>query len=367
MQLSVASILGDAGGAEAVVPVLKLLEQRKTLAGTWAAAPAQQVLSREGVQHRSLAEMTPDAMLELARPTLLLTGTSWADHPPELDYIQAALRAEVPVLSVVDFWSNYAARFLGSDGRLVLPDRIAVPDDVAAVEAVAEGLPAERVVATGNPYYEVLLKRGQGFDRDARLTFREQVGVSRKATLVLFASQPIRALYGDRMGYDEDQVVSLVRDGVGNVADWLGHGITLAIRSHPRQEGGARIPEGTSKVVVRRADEGDPLSWILAADLVVGMSSALLLQASLLGLRVVSVQPGLQGVDRLPSNRMGLSEGVFDAAGIGPALYRVLARPAHLGSAREMQRLRGHATGATLRLLDLAVEMGARDFSEVNA
>lgn len=365
MQLSVASVLGDAGGAEAVVPVLKLLEQRKTLAGVWAAGPAQQVLRREGIPHRPLAERTPDVLLELTNPTVLLTGTSWAEQPPELDYIEAATRQGVPVLSVVDFWSNYAARFLGRDGRFVLPDRIAVPDDVAAAEAVAEGLPAERVVATGNPHYEVLLRQGQGFDRDARLAFRERVGVSRKATLVLFASQPIRALYGSRIGYDEDQVVSLVRDGVENVADWLGHGITLAVRSHPRQDGGAWLPEGTAKVSVRRADEGDPLSWILAADLVVGMSSALLLQAALLGLRVVSVQPGLIGVDRLPSNRMGMSEGVIDAAGVGQALYRVLARPAHLGSAREVQRLRLHATGATMRLLDLVVEMGARDFSEV--
>jgi len=367
MRLSVGSILGDAGGAEAVVPVLKLLEQRKTLAGTWAAGPAQQVLSREGVPYRPLSEMTPGAMIDLAHPTVLLTGTSWAEQPPELEYIEAASRAGVPVLSVVDFWSNYAARFLGSDGRLILPDRIAVPDDVAVAEAVAEGLPAERLMATGNPHYEVLLRHGQGFDRDARMAFREQVGVPRKATLVLFASQPIRALYGSRLGYDEDQVVSLVRDGVDSVADWLGHGITLAVRSHPRQEGGARLPEGTPKVSVRRADQGEPLSWILAADLVVGMSSALLLQAGLLGLRVVSVQPGLVGIDNVPSNRMGLSESVVDVAGVGPALYRVLARPAHLGSAREVQRLRLHSSGAAMRLLNLVVDMGARDLSEVHA
>ncbi len=95
------------------------------------------------------------------------------------------------------------------------------------------------------------------------------------------------------------------------------------------------------------------------------MTSALLLQTAVLGGRVVSVQPGLVGIDRLPSNRLGLSDGVFDEADVAPALYRALARPAHLGSARAVRRARGAADGATFRLMDLIVAIGTGSVSEV--
>ncbi|MDX2058422.1 MAG: hypothetical protein SFV24_11520 [Gemmatimonadales bacterium] len=362
MRLLVDSVLGDVGGAEAVLPVLEALQRRGSLGQVWAGPLAAAALERAGLPFQPLAE-EPLARLSEGRATLLLTGTSWGDEPPELGYLEAARTLGIPSISVIDFWSNYVARFLNRRGDMILPDRIAVPDQVALLEAVAEGLPEDRLVVTGNPHYERLLQRYQGFDRDARLAFRERVGLSRTATVVLFGSQPLAAMYGDRLGYTEHTALAAVRNGLETVAEWIGHPTVLAIRRHPR-EAAAPLPASTSSVRVVDASEGDALSWALAADLVVGMTSALLLQTAVLGGRVVSVQPGLVGVDRLPSNRLGLSDGVFDGADVASALYRALARPAHLGSARAVRRARGAAEGAAFRLMDLIVAIGTGVVSE---
>jgi hypothetical protein len=356
MRFSVASVVGDAGGAEAVAPVLALLARRGALGPIWASSIGAAPVARFGLAAKPIAG-SPIALLAEARPTVLLTGTSWGDDQVELPFLEAAASLGIPSVAIIDFWSNYAARFLAADGRLVLPDRVAVPDRIAALEAAAEGIPEDRLVVTGNPHYERLVQEYQGFDRDARLAFRERVGIPRAATVVLFASQPISSLYGTRLGYTEQGALGAVRAGLETVAGWLGHPTILAVRRHPR-ENAIPLPAATPAVRIADAGTEDALSWALAADLVVGMTSALLLQTAVLGGRVVSVQPGLIGVDRLPSNRLGLSDPVHDAADVAPALYRALARPAHLGSARAVRRARGAAEGAALRLMELLVSIG---------
>ena len=364
MRLSVASVAGDAGGAEAIAPALELLARRGALAEVWAGPPAAAVFSRAGIAHRALGGSDDGLdLLAAATPTVLLTGTSWGEEPIELRFLDAARRLGIPTVSVIDFWSNYVTRFLSKSGRLVLPDRIVVPDEVALLEAEAEGLPRGRLLITGNPHYEQLIKRYQGFDMDARLAFRDRVGLEREATVVLFASQPIRALYGEQLGYTEDAVLPLVADGLVRVSQWLGHPLVLAIRPHPREGAGPTV-EATPEVSVVAAHDEDPLAWALAADLVVGMNSALLLQAAMLGARVVSVQPGLVGVDRLPSNRLGLSECVFVAGDVSAALYRALAVPERRRATRALIRLRHAAAGSAVRLLDVIVSLGTRVISE---
>lgn len=367
MRRSIVSVAGDAGGAEALVPVLQQALRQGTLGEVWAGPAAMVVFERAGVPAAPAAEAgEPAERLAQAGPAVLATGTSWGAAAIETAWLDAASAAGVPSLSMVDFWSNYRTRFLAGDDRLVLPDVVAVPDANAAMEAAAEGIPEHRIAVTGNPYYEMLLERYRGFDREVRLRFRESVALPRTGTVVLFASQPIRALYGDRLGYTEDQVLEVVADALGQVAEWIGHPVVLAVRAHPRQ-GGLPLPRTSRAVLVRSAAGDDPLGWSLAADLVVGMNSAMLLQAALLGSRVVSVQPGLAGADVLPSNRFGLSDGVYRAEDVAPALYRALARPAHLGSARAARRLRASGAGATARVMDQLGKLGLTTVAEASA
>lgn len=363
MRLSVVSVVADAGGAEALVPALRLLARRGSLARVFAGGPATGLLDRAGIDYAMVPSDPGQALGEL-EPTVVVTGTSWGGWAPELAFIAAAEGLQIPSLSVIDFWANYLARFIAPDGEVVMPDRIAVPDDSARLEAMAEGIANQRLVVTGNPHYEALLADYRGFDQAQRVSFRERVGAPRKALMVLFASQPIAALYGDRLGYTEDQVLLVVRSALEQVAEWLGHPIVLAVRPHPRQ-GDLTLPPSSSRVQVRLAAGEEALAWALSSDLVTGMTSAVLMQAALLGARVVSVQPGLDGPDQLPGNRLGITQGAFTVEDVAPTLYRALANSAHVGSSRALQRMRASAEGATIRLLEAIVEIGTSSMSEV--
>ena len=360
-QPMIASVIGDAGGAEALVPVLVSLARRGRLGSVLAGPAAWSALERGGVGFERLeASDDPGELLDRFAPAGLLTSTSWGERPVELAFFGPARARGIPTIAVIDFWANYRSRFEGSDRELALPDWIAVPDDRARAEAIGEGLPAERLVALGNPNYESLLVRFRTFDGQARAAFRERVGIRRQATMALFVSQPLRALYGDQLGYDERSALVTVQRALEEVAEWLGHPIDLAVRAHPREESIA-VPTTGSSVRVHSAAGEEALSWAMASDLVIGMTSAVLLQAAMLGARVVSVQPNLRGPDRLPSNRLGLSVGVYHADRVPAALYRALARPAHTQSASALHQLRLGATGATSRFAEFIDQLMRED------
>jgi hypothetical protein len=322
------------------------------------------VLRRLGVGFDPIdrERLDPDAWLRREAPAALLTTTSWGQARIEPEFIAAARRNGVPSLAVVDFWSNYRARF-ERDGGAAWPDRIALPDEQARAEAIRDGLPPAALVATGNPHHEALLARATRSDPTPE-AFRAGAGVQPGAALVLFASQPIAALYDDRLGYTERSVLAAVVAALDDVAEWLGRPIVLGVRPHPR-ETAAPLVGGTSRVAVIDASLDDPLDWCLAADLVVGMTSALLFDAALLGRPVVSAQPDLIGADVLPSNRLGLSVGVYRTADLSPALARSLALPPNLPVSKALSDLRASAVGATGRLLREVESLGSPMFSGV--
>jgi hypothetical protein len=70
--------------------------------------------------------------------------------------------------------------------------------------------------------------------------------------------------------------------------------------------------------------QGDRLEVALAADLVAGMNSVLLVEASLLGCVVLSLQPGLRLPDALPVSDLCARQTVYKEEDIEPALERLL-------------------------------------------
>ena len=63
---------------------------------------------------------------------------------------------------------------------------------------------------------------------------------------------------------------------------------------------------------------------MLTANLVVGMNSAFLLEAAVLGCRTLSLQPGLRSHESLPTNLCGATPVVSEAAQLQPELRRAL-------------------------------------------
>jgi hypothetical protein len=255
-------------------------------------------------------------------PALVLTATSMNGVDLEKRFIAAARHLSIPSLAILDFWSNYRPRFENNEGELdFLPDRIAVMDEHARNEMIKGGFPPSTIAVTGQPAFDDLRDWAARKGTSARKRLRTELGISDEEKLVLFASQPIAELYGESpqsdgfLGFTQHSVLqtlfsalqTMSREDSGKFVVWL--------RPHPREELSAysdHVSDWNSpEMRVFVSSEGTPLESAVAADVVTGMNSVLLVEAALMHLPVISLQPDLRGFDTLPLSRLCLGQTLY--------------------------------------------------------
>lgn len=329
--LHIAAIGGDPGGAEAVAPVLAALQAPGVTLHAFAYRQAVEIWRARvaGVQAVSEAATVEDCegMLRECGAEVLLLSTSSNGIDLEKKFTQAARTLAVPSVAVLDLWTNYRSRFADADGELAfLPDRIAIMDERAREEMRGVGIPAERLVLTGQPAFDELAAWKRQADPTSRAAIRNAFGVIADELFVVFGSQPLSATYGDdtgrpgHPGFTEDSVAALMVGALDAIALETGRRIVLLVRPHPREMADAhsRLISDAIRISVSTAHHRREL--MLAADLVVGMNSAFLLEATVLGCRTLSLQPGLRLHESLPTNLCGATPVVSDPAQLQPAL-----------------------------------------------
>jgi hypothetical protein len=264
----------EPGAASALAPVA-----RACAATVVAFDSARMVFEREGL---TVAGPTSDAPASVAhaylaeiRPDVLLTGTSRQPLAALDDAWWRAARAlGIPSVALLDHWIGYAERFTLSRPFDAMPDIIAVMDDYARDRLVAVGADAARIVVSGQP----------ALDRFVTTPFPPRAPSGER--VVLFASEPLEEDVGGARGYVESDALAILLDALGDIP------ARPVIRPHPRES-----PDRLQRVLERheRAARieagGSAMDAIANADVVVGMTSVLLLEAALAGRHVLSIQP----------------------------------------------------------------------------
>lgn len=324
------AVAGDPGGAAALAPVVSAL----TNSSQYEVAPCAYAQASSLWQSLGLAPGPVDALPErLATADFLLTATSVNGKNVEQQAIALARDQGITSLTLLDFWSNYRLRFTDAKGQWVLPDRIAIMDELARTEMVAEGFPPERLVVTGQPAFDRLASARSAFTLQRRQALRSEMGVGETGYLILFISQPFADIYGSptaartMLGFDEYAVLEHCVQALSQLARQHRSSLTLAIRPHPRESADKfqTIREGGFRAAIWNTP--DQLEAALSADLIVGMNSVLLHEATLMGCPVVSVQPGLKIADPLPCNRNGTGVAVYDVTKLRTTLEKTLFGP----------------------------------------
>ena len=280
----------DAGGANAIAPVIASLAGKGAELHGALSGPAQDIFAASGI---------PFTAGFSASPEIFVAGTSAGDTPDKR--IMRELTG-TPSLYVLDFWLNYWQRFstTGKKDFAYLPTRICVMDEIAKGEMIAEGFPPERLIVTGNPHFDHFADAIERADEEAGR--------------ILFISQPLRDIA--RMqgysgaAYDEYASLSDVVQALESVPEQF----YVSIRLHPKESDEKYAAYIGSRV--RWAPESTIEGAISRSGLVVGMSSPVLMQAAAAGKRVVSYEPGLAGADSLVSNRCGVTRRLDTPAGL---------------------------------------------------
>ncbi len=252
-----------------------------------------------------LGEIQPDIVV-----TALTGSHTWLDYA-----LQRAAKARgIKTAAVLDAWTDYSGRLQDDDGEPFhyLPAKYGMPDFTTALEHAELGVPKQNLQLIGHPMHTDL-KRFIPRWREMRDRIRGWIEVGRDIDVIVFISEPLtQAVEAGAIpspGYDEFDALNTVavalaqlyrkRKCILAVLEFR-HERTFGDRLQGGELGGVRVVDVTDS-------EPETLDWLLGADVVVGMSSSLLVHSACAGIHTLIVQPNLQrDRDRNPLTRRGL-------------------------------------------------------------
>ena len=265
-------------------------------------------------------------ILLMEQPSWVVTSASSivTINPAETMLWRASKHHGIRTLAFLDQWQNYLIRF-STDGKTidVLPDFINSIDEIGRREMLSLGFEADRLCCLGQPY---LQRFSTALDRVTKHP--------EKAHRIGFVSEPIRQVYGLTRGYDQYDALALACKLLSARAD--SRELILSVKMHPKEsldQEFVAILEG-SKIKFQIVEAGvSPLQFLASINELYGMTSIMLIQAYLAGMRTVSVQPGggiSYGSDPLVLTRFGKIELIRS---------ETLVVAPHIDSSREFLRV----------------------------
>lgn len=299
----------DPGGFYALLPVMQAMRNTsayrlKFLMAKNAVGLARAAKFRPVDGSHLNAEKIAEELFSFA-PDIIVTGTSGG---PCIENMVTAIakREHIPIVSILDFWINYRARFHD------MPDYILVMDKTAKQEMIADGFPAEKLVITGNPYFD---------------TFKKLSAPKSKKLVIAFIDQPFAAAvksgWGTDYGFDEFVVL---RD-LFEVLRTLRFDGEVLIKLHPKTTDKNKFDAFIAHAGVRVRFAGVREDVLKKAHIIFGMTSPLLIAAAVGGKPAVSYEPNLTFADPLVSNRWGLTFAPRSIAELRRILAALIAHP----------------------------------------
>jgi hypothetical protein len=293
---------------------------------------------------------------------LLVIGTSEDQHTPAFGLVRAARLAGIPTVGVVDAAVNAQFRFRGiSDIPLShAPDWLIVPDDATADAFDQLGFPRDRICIVGHPGRDLARRRvdvlrsafgneGRHWPPDKyRIVFVSEL--SDGLNQGQYAKSNTYTLTGRGMSSARTAVVAEeLLDALSALRDYYDISYSLLLRLHPKQ---AKSDLG---LLIHEFDEvsigGDPLEVVATADLVVGMTSMLLLQAHDMGLRCLSILPRETERTWQQEISLGLIPSVVDRTSLRAELLNLLLSHPESDIAPEAMEVSTDAVAAMINCL----------------
>ena len=333
----------DPGGANVVAGFLsQCLPDAPFDYDVWTLPQATQVFERIGIETREfpdgIAENELAVHWDQCPADILITGTS---HYYQFEPIlwKIARGRGCTSMALNDGWMNLDRRF--AEGR---PDCVGAVDAGQAEELLAVGFSPEQIVATGHPFLSPLAAR-----RDEILTSEAPASVDGVggAVEVLFVSEgvsrDVSLGVNQSYGFAEFDSFALLHRAAAMVVR-NGTNVCLAVKFHPYED-----PTGFLKrlseleavhglTVLPLEREEKPYPWILWADLVVGISTILLIEAMILGKPVISSQPGLIRDETFIPSRLGCAKTLTDSTDGEIQLARLIQEPSARKAMLELHR-----------------------------
>jgi hypothetical protein len=312
-------------------------------------------------------------------PSLIVVGTSENPRTLGLDLINLGRKSGIVTIGIVDGTANASWRFAGTTNNPLAfaPDWIFVPDEITREEYLALGFDRDSIVNSGHPNYDSAWKARQELEVRGRDSVRAAVFPSAQHRRVLtFVAEVSTGL--NPLQYLRDSSYTLHGRGTSNgrteivveeLVDALGQlclDLHCVLRLHPKNNLEELSPY--YKYFQQISQDEMPYDVVFSSDLVVGMTSHLLLESAILGRATLSVLP--RAVERkwLPTIAFGITTCVLTREDLRSFLFEWAQSPEKHAEAGNLENLfRFGAIRRTTQLLLSAAKIGTRTTDRLNA
>jgi hypothetical protein len=351
------AFIEDPGAANFVGPILA----RKADAGgdvrLYAEGAGADRLREMAVQFHDAVEMGIAAeAIRREAPWAVLIGTSENLDTTAFDLIKAAQAMGVPSIAGVDNLANADFRFRGhgDDPLTHAPDYLLLSDDLARRNFADLGFSADRMFVCGHPYFDTVREAGAVMAKEGRAAYRLRLFPNAGfRPVALFLAEISSGLNPAQFTKSTDYTLNGRGRSVGRteivIEEFLDAAATmkqqpyLVLRPHPKNTDAELGPYFGEFDMICRG--GSSLEAVFAADLIVGMSTSLLVEASLLGRPTLSIVPRLAEREWLPTTAAGITPCVHWREEIAPAMTIGLSGNETISNENSLP------TGATARAL----------------
>jgi hypothetical protein len=327
----------DAGAAAFIAPLIQPLRDAGLNIRVYATATASNRLKEWGIEYH-LLKSTDSAQELLSDVDLVATGTAINARTMGLALIDEARLRGIPSVGLVDSHQHMEWRFRGEtlDPLAHRPDWVLLPDSAAHDHARELGFPLDGLVICGHPS----LDRVRALAQDPAVTNSAQIkrrdltnGLAEP--IVLFVTEPSVNVYGGSFERDPAYTLpgrpnrkfrtDIVLDEFLDAIAKLQMPVCTVLRPHPATSD----PEISAHVgLFDRLDRSaDVHSLVLAADLVVGMTSILLVESVLMGRPTLSIVPRRSEAAWCSAVLAGVTPCVWTRSGLDQELAKALRTP----------------------------------------
>ncbi len=336
------------GGFDAFLPVIKKLNhiKKSNIYLFLDNKSIHEFAKKKGIGSRFVNSFSLDKIDQIINkinPDIVLTDTSSTDLNSSISkkFIKSAKKSNKPTASLIDYWNKYKER-LGKKLEY-LSDNILVADNEMKKHLIDIGVSPELIKVTGNPR----------FDRFFKVKKEKE-----KENLIVFYSQPLYNQKPDELEIFKD-IVCAIESFYPNKE--------IIIKFHPTREENPKdkvkydniIKNSTIKIKkAGRNVESENLSN--KAELIIGINSTALFDASLMQKRVISYQPGKNiSNDTLLSNTYGWSRRAYNKNKLHEEIKNIFKKRIPYGKKRRTKYTRNKSTDKIIKLINNILKHGS--------
>jgi len=281
----------DSGSLAIMLPIVKSAPENSNC--LWVAeGKSKFVLLSKGFDCLNIDDILKNNEIDCSEHNEILVLGCQMNTGRTVEILEKCKKTGLKTIFIFDHWSRYKDHFSGADGRLVLPDKILVMDELVRQELINIGISESNIVIVGHPSVEETMKLFSQLDEKDLEQIWSKIGVSPGQKTVLLALEPLADF--DQLGllgYDDRTTTLSVVEVTSQITD---HEICLVVRLHPNQNRDKYISflkeHNLYDKIILCPEDITQAESIFASNVVLGMTSVFLIHARVVGKPAISLQ-----------------------------------------------------------------------------